>query len=119
MNFGRSRRAVAVNGETRSVRAGGGARGSSPPGPARVTVDRPVVQRAHPRGFVGERCEAFCVVESEYLVLGTVVTQARAKTNLNGGIDLMDLLVSLIGGVDAEFSFGFSFVDELLSEVHD
>ena len=101
MNFGRGRQAVAGNCESGSVRAGGGGFGSSPSGPARVTVDRPIVQRADPWGFVGECFEGFRVVESEYFVLGTVVAQARAKTDLDGGIDLLDLLVSFIGGVDA------------------
>ena len=70
-------------------------------------------------GLVGERPESFRVVDGEHLVFGTIVAQARAQTDLNGGIDVLDLLVSFLGGVDAELAFGFAFVDELFSEVHD
>lgn len=109
-NFDRGGRAVVGSADTGSVRAGDGARGPSPTGSARVTVDRPVVQRAHPRGFVCERPESFRVIEGENLFFGTIVAQARAQTDLNGGMDVLDLLVSFLGGVDAQFAFGFTLL---------
>src|SRR4051812_2962686 len=82
-----------------------------------VVVDRPVMQRANPRRRVRERFESPRVVEREHLVLRTVLPQARAQADADRRIDLLDLRVRRVGGIDPQLALAAALVDETLAEV--
>src|SRR5690349_15079587 len=59
----------------------------------RVPVDRPVMQRTDPRGFIGESSQDFCVIEGKNFIGGTVVAEAGAEADPNGRVNLLELLM--------------------------
>src|ERR1039458_1385410 len=88
-------------------------------GSGSVGIDGPVVQRADPRCFVGKGLEDFGVIEGEDFVLGAVSAEAGEEAYLNGGVNLLELGVGGVGGINAKLTFGFPLVDEFLAEIHD
>src|ERR1017187_1490088 len=114
-NFGEGPRLGRIEGGD----AVGAGAGSFFTGLGSVVIDGPVVQRADPRRFVGKGLEDFGVGEGEDFVLGAVSTEAGAETDLNGGVNLLELGVGGVGGINAKLTFGFPLVDEFLAEIHD